>query len=153
MGEEKAGKVSPLGKLRKLLFVFFSSLLSFYWITWMFSLILWQLFFYSKVSKGFLPTIRNQFVSRYRAGTPTAAADLLRLQFMFTCVRCETFFIVCVQKTTATSISFISSWRKGLHLLFSSCFSPLENCCLHFIRFFCSLSLAASTVLEELLHD
>lgn len=93
--------------------------------------------FYSKASKGFLPAIRNWFVSSYRA-------DLPRLQFMFTCMRYETFFIVCIQKTTVIFISFISSWGKDLRLLFSSWFTPLGNCCLHFITVFSLLFVSGS---------
>lgn len=75
--------------------------------------------FYSKVSKGSLPAIRSLFVSRYRTSTPTAAADLLRLQFMFTCLRCKTFSIVHVQKTSVTNLSQLLSAEEKICLSYS----------------------------------
>lgn len=134
--------MSPLGKLHKckLLYLFFSSfvvmLLNYLFVFHYFMVFIFD----SKISKGFLPAVRSQFVSRYRGSTRTVAADLLRLQFKFTCMRCETFPIIHVLKTSVMVISFISSWRKGLFLLFSSCLSPLKaaTCILSDILFFVS---------------
>lgn len=142
LGEKKTGKVSPWGKLHKckLLYLFFSSfvvmLLNYLCVFHYFMVFTFD----SKISKAFLPAVRSQLVSRYEGSTPTVAADLLRLQFKFTCMRCETFLIIHVLKASVIVISFINSWRKGLLLLFSSCFSPLKaaTCILSDILFFVS---------------
>lgn len=120
--------MNPSGKLHKLLY-FYSS----FPVIWLnYHCVFHFVFiFYNKVTKGFMPAIRGWFGSRHGASTATVTARLMSLQVH-----------IHVLKTTVI-LSLLLVAEENVLFFFLFVLTP-ENCCLRFIRFFCSFSLPGS---------